>query len=140
MRCVPSLKATNVGVELKGASGAELKGVAVCLDCERGAMGGERRRRGAKSFRIDVHDADAEPAYDKTRLSWTLIAASTLPPPLHAPRATSINRGRSLYASGPATRSARPSVSSSLCFRRSPMHPSTPTTGASIRAMISGWS
>jgi hypothetical protein len=34
-----------------------LKGIEVCRDCERGMMGGERRRE--KSLRIGVHHANA---------------------------------------------------------------------------------
>ena len=39
------------------ASEAELKGVEVCRDRERGTLGGEMRRE--KSLRIGVHHADA---------------------------------------------------------------------------------
>jgi hypothetical protein len=46
-------------VELKGASGVELKGVEVCRDRKEGVMGGERRRERKSFLRIGVHHADA---------------------------------------------------------------------------------
>ena len=63
-------------------------------------------------------------AYVSSTDSCTFMAFS---PPFTAP----IKLGRSLYASGPATRSASWSASSSFVLRRSAMHPSTPTTGFS---------
>mmetsp|Transcript_10187 Transcript_10187/g.37725 ORF Transcript_10187/g.37725 Transcript_10187/m.37725 type:complete len:315 (+) Transcript_10187:714-1658(+) len=63
-------------------------------------------------------------AYVSSTLSCTFIAWF---PPL----TMLIRFGKSRYASGPATRSASWSVSKSLVFNRSAMHPSTPTTGFS---------
>mmetsp|Transcript_8717 Transcript_8717/g.21958 ORF Transcript_8717/g.21958 Transcript_8717/m.21958 type:complete len:224 (-) Transcript_8717:308-979(-) len=65
-------------------------------------------------------------AYVSSTLSCTFIAFSPVP-------LTALMRlGRSRYASGPATRSASWSASSSCVLRRSAMQPSTPTTGFSF--------
>mmetsp|Transcript_28553 Transcript_28553/g.84063 ORF Transcript_28553/g.84063 Transcript_28553/m.84063 type:complete len:265 (+) Transcript_28553:1459-2253(+) len=78
-------------------------------------------------------------AYVSSKFSWTLTALSTGsdPPAPRAPSASSpirsggssdaINRGRSLYASGPAIKSAVPCLNISS-LSRSAMHPKTPTT------------
>ena len=71
-------------------------------------------------------------AYVSSSESCVLMARPWSPPPL----AASMSLGRSLYASGPATRSARPSASRSFPFSLSPMHPSTPTTGAGLELIV----
>mmetsp|Transcript_10354 Transcript_10354/g.47506 ORF Transcript_10354/g.47506 Transcript_10354/m.47506 type:complete len:202 (+) Transcript_10354:250-855(+) len=72
-------------------------------------------------------------AYVSSSDSCVLMAAPRSPP--SSPLAASMSLGRSLYASGPATRSARPSASSSFSLSLSPMHPSIPTTGAGLASL-----